>query len=67
MADDNFNVRCINKGRPVYFSYARNSIKKPEWEHISDCVDKVLELFELQTGPHSGSRYMGVNRFCIVC
>ena len=28
---------------------------------------KTLELFELQTGPHSGSRYMGVNRFCIVC
>ena len=33
----------INQGRPVYFSYARNSSKKPEWEHISDCVDKLLE------------------------
>ncbi len=33
----------INKGRPVYFSYARNSSRKPEWEHISDCVDTLLE------------------------
>ena len=48
MANDNSNVRCLNKGRPVYFSYARNSSKKPEWEHISDCVDKVLELFDAQ-------------------
>ncbi|MBR4679381.1 MAG: toll/interleukin-1 receptor domain-containing protein [Bacteroidales bacterium] len=36
---------CINAGRPVYFSYARNSQKKPEWEHISDCMDKLLEAF----------------------
>ena len=33
---------CINAGRPVYFSYARNSQRKPEWEHISDCVDPLL-------------------------
>ena len=33
----------INQGRPVYFSYARNSSKKPEWEHISDCVNTLLE------------------------
>ena len=39
---------CINKGRPVYFSYARNSHKKPEWEHISDCVDAILKEFEAQ-------------------
>ncbi len=32
----------INQGRPVYFSYARNSSRKPEWEHISDCVDTLL-------------------------
>ena len=37
------NTAHINQGRPVYFSYARNSSKKPEWEHISDCVDKLLE------------------------
>ena len=37
---------CINAGRPVYFSYARNSQRKPEWEHISDCMDKLLEVFE---------------------
>ncbi|MBR4678404.1 MAG: hypothetical protein IKO99_10435 [Bacteroidales bacterium] len=29
----------INADRPVYFSYARNSNRKPEWEHISDCMD----------------------------
>lgn len=33
----------INQGRPVYFSYARNSSRKPEWEHISDCVETLLE------------------------
>ena len=37
---------CINKGRPVYFSYARNSNKNPEWNHISDCVEKLLEIFD---------------------
>ncbi|MBP5681800.1 MAG: toll/interleukin-1 receptor domain-containing protein [Bacteroidales bacterium] len=38
----NTGARCINEERPVYFSYARNSNKRPEWEHISDCVDKLL-------------------------
>ena len=37
---------CINKGRPVYFSYARNSSKNPEWEHISDCVEELLKQFD---------------------
>ncbi|MBR4679383.1 MAG: toll/interleukin-1 receptor domain-containing protein [Bacteroidales bacterium] len=37
--------KYINAERPVYFSYARNSQKKPEWEHISDCMDKLLETF----------------------
>lgn len=36
------NIATINQGRPVYFSYARNSSRKPEWEHISDCVDPLL-------------------------
>ncbi len=36
---------CVNKGRPVYFSYARNSSRKPEWTHISDCVEKILDQF----------------------
>ncbi len=36
------SIATINKGRPVYFSYARNSSRKPEWEHISDCVDTLL-------------------------
>ena len=42
------NGECINKGRPVYFSYARNSTKKPGWEHISDCVDAILKEFDAQ-------------------
>jgi len=42
------NVECINKGRPVYFSYARSSSKKPEWEHLSDCVDAILKQLEDQ-------------------
>ena len=42
------NVECINKGRPVYFSYARSSNKKPGWEHISDCVDAILKEFDAQ-------------------
>lgn len=33
----------INHGRPVYFSYARNSSRRPEWEHISDCVFPLLD------------------------
>ncbi len=37
---------CVNEGRPVYFSYARNSTKKPGWDHISDCVDELLKIFE---------------------
>ncbi|MBP5682680.1 MAG: toll/interleukin-1 receptor domain-containing protein [Bacteroidales bacterium] len=36
------SIATINQGRPVYFSYARNSSRKPEWEHISDCVDTLL-------------------------
>ena len=38
--------KAINKGRPVYFSYARNSNDKPEWRHISDCVDIIVEKFQ---------------------
>ena len=37
------STEIINQGRPVYFSYARNSKKKPEWEHISDSVETLLE------------------------
>ena len=37
--------KSINKGRPIYFSYARNSIRQAGWEHISDCVTKILEIF----------------------
>lgn len=36
---------CVNKDRPVYFSYARNDSKNPDWQHISDCVEKLLETF----------------------
>lgn len=44
---DNFQQPfCINYQRPVYFSYARNSKRKPEWNHISDCVDAILDLFK---------------------
>ena len=39
---------CVNKGRPVYFSYARSSNKKPGWEHISDCVESILKEFDSQ-------------------
>ena len=42
------SVECVNHGRPVYFSYARNSNKKPGWEHISDCVDAILSLLDAQ-------------------
>ena len=41
----NMPTKCINEGRPVYFSYARNSSRKPEWEHISDCMEPLLEAF----------------------
>ncbi len=40
------NLLNVNTGRPVYFSYARNSNKKPEWEHISDCMDRLLSEFK---------------------
>lgn len=40
--------KSVNKGRPVYFSYARNSSRKPEWTHISDCVEKILDQFKQQ-------------------
>lgn len=46
--ENNQQNKSINKGRPVYFSYARNSIRKPEWEHISDCVTKMLDIFSEQ-------------------
>ncbi|MBQ3656016.1 MAG: toll/interleukin-1 receptor domain-containing protein [Bacteroidales bacterium] len=39
-------IECVNKGRPVYFSYARNSNRNPEWTHISDCVDVLLKEFD---------------------
>ena len=41
-------LECVNQGRPVYFSYARNSTKQPGWEHISDCVDAILKELEAQ-------------------
>ena len=41
-------LECVNQGRPVYFSYARNSAKQPGWEHISDCVDAILKELEAQ-------------------
>ena len=46
MADQNTNVQRINQGRPVYFSYARNSNKKPEWSNISDCVEPLLQALD---------------------
>lgn len=48
MEDNLQSQNCINKGRPVYFSYARNSSRKAGWEHISDCVDKILATFREQ-------------------
>ncbi|MBR4213931.1 MAG: toll/interleukin-1 receptor domain-containing protein, partial [Bacteroidales bacterium] len=48
MADVKTNAKCINKGRPVYFSYARNSSKQPGWDHISDCVDEIIAIFKEQ-------------------
>ncbi|MBQ3656015.1 MAG: toll/interleukin-1 receptor domain-containing protein [Bacteroidales bacterium] len=44
--ENGINTECINKDRPVYFSYARNSNKNPEWTHISDCVDLLLKEFD---------------------
>ena len=46
MAADKAKKRYVNKGRPVYFSYARNSAKRPGWEHISDCVEDLLSIFD---------------------
>lgn len=43
---ENNSAQFINNGRPVYFSYARNSSKKPEWEHISDCVEPLIKQLE---------------------
>lgn len=45
MEDNLQHQECINPGRPVYFSYARNSNRKAGWEHISDCVEKILATF----------------------
>ncbi len=45
MEDNLQSQECVNKGRPVYFSYARNSSRKAGWEHISDCVEKILTAF----------------------
>lgn len=36
----------INKGNPVYISFAPNSDENPEYAHIADCVEKLKEAFE---------------------
>ncbi|MBQ5512983.1 MAG: hypothetical protein IIT83_04785, partial [Bacteroidales bacterium] len=36
----------INKGNPVYISFAPNSDEKPEYAHIADCVERLKEAFE---------------------
>ena len=36
----------INKGNPVYISFAPNSDEKPEYAHIADCVERLKELFD---------------------
>lgn len=38
----------INKGRPVYISYAGNSSTKPEWEHIADGVEDLKAALEAE-------------------
>lgn len=38
--------KIINPGRPVWISYIGNSSEKPEWEHIADCVDNIVQLFK---------------------
>ena len=48
MADETTNVQSINQGKPVYISYALNSSEQPEWEHISDCVDTITDIFKEQ-------------------
>lgn len=40
--------KCVNKGKPVYFSYARNSDQQPEWNHIADCVEQLAEVLKAQ-------------------
>lgn len=40
--------KCVNKGRPVWFSYAANSDEKPEWNHIADCVEQLTAVFKEQ-------------------
>lgn len=40
--------KCVNKGKPVWFSYAPNSNEKPEWNHIADCVDQLTTIFKEQ-------------------
>ncbi len=41
-------TQCVNKGRPVWFSYAPNSDEKPEWSHIADCVEQLTAIFKEQ-------------------
>ena len=38
--------KIINPGRPVWISYIGNSSENPEWEHIADCVDTLVQLFK---------------------
>lgn len=40
--------QCVNKGRPVWISYAPNSDEKPEWNHIADCVEQLTTIFKEQ-------------------
>lgn len=40
--------KCVNKGRPVWISYAPNSDEKPEWNHIADCVEQLTAVFKEQ-------------------
>ena len=39
-------TECINPDRPVWISYVDNCNEKPEWEHIADCVDELIESFK---------------------
>ena len=38
--------KIINPGRPVWISYIGNSSENPEWEHIADCVETLVQLFK---------------------
>ena len=40
--------KCVNKGKPVWFSYAPNSDENPEWSHIADCVEQLTDIFKAQ-------------------